>query len=74
MVLDCSQRKVDVVEVVPDRKVLGKQFKKDSQLIAEYLKGLSECDIGELEKSLKEKGYVCVVSLAVFLRLLGNLY
>jgi glycyl-tRNA synthetase len=49
-------RKVDVVEVVPDRKVLGKQFKKDSQLIAEYLKGLSECDIGELEKSLKEKG------------------
>ena len=50
---------MNVTEVVPDKKTLGKQFKKDSQVIIEQLKRMTECDIEEMEKSLNDKGYDC---------------
>ena len=47
---------MDVTEVVPDRKLIGRQFKKESQPIMEYLKRMTVCDIEEMETSFKEKG------------------
>ena len=45
-----------MTEVVPDKKLIGRQFKKDSQPIMELLKRMTECDIEEMETSFKEKG------------------
>ena len=58
---------MNVTEVVPDKKTLGKQFKKDSQLIIEQLKRMTECDIEEMEKSLNDKGYACQTILLLLL-------
>ena len=45
-----------MTEAVTDKKLIGRQFKKDSQPILEHLKKMTVCDIEEMEASFKDKG------------------
>ena len=56
-----SQRKVDVVEVVPDKGIIGKQFRKDAKPIMEHLAGLGSSQAELLEKEVSEKGWVMLL-------------
>jgi len=57
VILNCSHKTVDVVECVPQMKVLGKEFKKDGKDIKDYLQNMSQADVDSLEQSLKDKGF-----------------
>lgn len=47
---------VDVVECVPDKGIIGKQFRKDSKLLLEWLGQLEEERAKQLERDFKENG------------------
>ena len=49
-------RVVDVVEAVPVKSVLGKEYRKESKAIIVYLSELNESAVLNLEKDLQEKG------------------
>ena len=51
-----TPRQMDVVEVVPDKGLIGKQFRKDAKAITEYLTGLSGDAVKQVEQELAEKG------------------
>ena len=51
-----SQRMVDVVEVVPEKGVLGKQFRKEAKPLMDRLTTLSCTEIESMEKQLKDNG------------------
>ena len=42
----------------PDKKVLGKKFRKEAQAIMEALKNLKSVDIEVMEDELQNKGLV----------------
>ena len=44
------------MEVVPDKGLIGKQFRKDAKGLMEHLSHLGSSEIDELEKELKEAG------------------
>ncbi len=52
---------MDVVECVPDKGVIGKQFRKEAKPILEWLAGLDSSATEEVEKGLQTSGYVCSV-------------
>ena len=52
-----TPRQLDVVEVVPDKGLIGKQFRKDAKAITEFLTGLSGDAVKSVEQELAEKGY-----------------
>ena len=54
--LDCGQKVVDVVECVPEKGVIGKQFRKDAKPIMDWLSGLDEKGVEEMERQMKSKG------------------
>ncbi len=43
-----------MVEVVADKSVIGKIFKKDAKVISEHLEKLNEEQINEMEERMKE--------------------
>ena len=45
---------MNVVEVVAEKSVIGKLFKKDAKLINEHLEKLTEEEINELEARINE--------------------
>ncbi|KAI7843806.1 hypothetical protein COHA_002704 [Chlorella ohadii] len=45
-------REEDVLTILPNKKELGKLFKKDAQTIAEALEAMSECDALEMQGKL----------------------
>lgn len=47
---------VDVVEAIPNKAALGKQFKKDAKSVSDALAALTPEQVGELEKNLNEHG------------------
>ena len=47
-------KEVNVVEVVAEKSVIGKLFKKDAKLINEHLEKLTEEEINELEARINE--------------------
>lgn len=47
---------VDVVEVVLDKSIVGKGFKKDSKVITEYVDAMKPEEIDIFEKSINENG------------------
>jgi len=47
---------VDVVEVVLEKPVVGKAFKKESKIVTEYIAALSTEEVDVLEKNLNENG------------------
>ncbi|KJH52852.1 glycine--tRNA ligase [Dictyocaulus viviparus] len=49
-------RMVDVIEVLPNMTVLGKEFKKDAKKVQTTLAQMSEDEIGELEKDMVSTG------------------
>ena len=42
--------------MVPDKGLIGKQFRKDAKAITEYLTGLSGDAVKQVEQELAEKG------------------
>lgn len=56
-----APRQIDVVEVVPDKGLIGKQFRKDAKVITELLAGLSGEAVKLVEQELAEKGYGLLV-------------
>ena len=50
------QRTVDVVEVVPEKGIIGKQFRREGKGIMDQLASLSSSQAEELEKETTEKG------------------
>ena len=48
-------RVIDVIEVIPQKGIVGKAFKKDAKFVMEHLASLTEDQVVELEKALKEK-------------------
>lgn len=48
---------MDVVECVPDKGVIGKQFRKEAKPILEWMSGLDESAVKEMEESFQTKGY-----------------
>lgn len=44
---------IDVAEIVAEKSVIGKLFKKDAKLINEFLEKLTACEIDELEAKMK---------------------
>ncbi len=46
-----------MVECVPEKGVIGKQFRKDAKPIMEWLAGLDESAVQELEWNLETNGY-----------------
>ena len=46
------------MEVVPDKGIIGKQFRKDAKPIMERLAGLDSSQAELLEKEVSEKGWV----------------
>eukprot|EP00271_Cylindrocystis_brebissonii_P010383 TRINITY_DN26558_c0_g1_i1.p1 TRINITY_DN26558_c0_g1~~TRINITY_DN26558_c0_g1_i1.p1 ORF type:complete len:717 (+),score=144.98 TRINITY_DN26558_c0_g1_i1:155-2305(+) len=49
-------REVEVLSIAPNKKELGKAFKKDQKIIAESLEALGEAEAMELEAKLAAKG------------------
>ncbi|XP_002739603.2 glycine--tRNA ligase-like [Saccoglossus kowalevskii] len=47
---------INVVEVQPQKSIIGKEFKREAKAIMEFLLSFNECDVEELESALKEKG------------------
>ena len=53
---DCHQLSVDVVEVVPEKGVIGKQFRKEGKAIMETLSSFSSPQADTVERESAEKG------------------
>ena len=51
-----KQKLVDVVECLPDKGVIGKQFRKDSKPLLEWLGQLDEKGTERLESDLRASG------------------
>ena len=51
------QRVMDVVEVVPEKGVIGKQFKKEAKPLMEWLGALDHEGVERLEGELEKTGY-----------------
>lgn len=51
---------IDVIECLANKKVVGKAFKQDAKILTSHLAGLSPDDVGELEKTLTDKGEATV--------------
>jgi glycyl-tRNA synthetase len=49
---------VDVVEVVPDKGIIGKKYRKEAKPLMERLAVLTKTQIEDLEKSLTDNGQV----------------
>ena len=49
---------MDVVEVVPEKGVIGKQFRKEAKVIMEGLADLTSSQATAAEKEATEKGCV----------------
>ena len=47
---------VDVVEVVPDKGVIGKKYRKEAKPLMEWLATLTKTQIEDLEKNLVASG------------------
>lgn len=51
---------VDVVEILPEKGLIGKKYRKDAKPLMDWLAGLTKQDIEQLEKQLTDNGYaVC---------------
>ena len=53
---------VDVVEILPEKGVIGKKYRKEAKPLMDWLAGLKKTEIEQLEKSLVDNGYMCVFS------------
>lgn len=51
-----AAKTIDVCEVIPNKVIIGKTFKKDSQIVQKALADLDENDIESLEKDINDKG------------------
>ncbi|XP_076754339.1 glycine--tRNA ligase [Xylocopa sonorina] len=49
-------KNVDVCEIVPNKVLIGKTFKKDSKLVQDALAALNESNINAMETALNENG------------------
>ena len=49
---------VDVVEVVPDKGVIGKKYRKEAKPLMEWLAALTKTQVEDLEKNLTDNGQV----------------
>lgn len=47
-----------MVEVVPDKGVIGKKYRKEAKPLLEWLGELPKTDIEQLERQLADKGYI----------------
>ena len=52
------QVSVDVVEIVPEKGVIGKKYRKEAKPLMEWLATLTKTQIEDLEKNLTDKGQV----------------
>ncbi|KAH9369689.1 hypothetical protein HPB48_007656 [Haemaphysalis longicornis] len=52
----CGWLTVDVVEAIPNKAALGKQFKKDAKPVSDALAALTAEQVDKLEKDLNERG------------------
>ena len=50
------QLTVDVVEVAPEKGVIGKQFRKEAKVIMEALAAFTSSQAGSAEKEAADKG------------------
>lgn len=48
---------VDVVEAIPDKGVIGKQFRKEAKPLLEWLGALDREGVERLEGELEKAGY-----------------
>ncbi|XP_033639760.1 glycine--tRNA ligase-like [Asterias rubens] len=46
---------IDVVEVIPQKGLVGKAFKKEAKLVMDHLASLTEDQVVEMEKAMQEK-------------------
>lgn len=51
-----APKNVDVCEIVPNKVLIGKTFKKDSKLVQDALAALTEAEINVVETNLSENG------------------
>ncbi|KZC10262.1 PREDICTED: glycine--tRNA ligase [Dufourea novaeangliae] len=51
-----APKNVDICEIVPNKVLIGKTFKKDSKLVQSALEALNESEINALEADFDEKG------------------
>lgn len=59
MFLDLKiQRIVQRVQAVPEKGVMGKEFRAKSKLVMQQLSEMGNDQVEELEAALKSKGYV----------------
>lgn len=49
---------MDVVELLPEKGLIGKQFRKEAKPLMDHLMTLTSGEIESLEKQLKDNGYV----------------
>ena len=47
---------VEVVEVVPEKGVIGKKYRKEAKPLMEWLAALTKAQIEDLEKNLTDNG------------------
>lgn len=47
---------VDVVEIVPEKGIIGKKYRKDAKVLLDWLAGLSKSNIEQLEKQISDGG------------------
>ena len=52
------QVSVDVVEIVPEKGVIGKKYRKEAKPLMEWLAMLTKTQIEDLEKNLTDNGQV----------------
>ena len=52
------QVSVDVVEIVPEKGVIGKKYRKEAKPLMEWLATLTKTQIEDLEKNLTDNGQV----------------
>lgn len=67
-----SQRTEEVVEVVADKGLVGKQFRKDAKPLMEWLGNLDRTTVEQLEGQLQETGYGVAFKLIALLGLHKN--
>ncbi|XP_076642681.1 glycine--tRNA ligase [Halictus rubicundus] len=51
-----APKNVDICEIIPNKVLIGKTFKKDSKLVQDALAALNESEINALESSVNENG------------------
>ncbi|XP_033325114.1 glycine--tRNA ligase isoform X1 [Megalopta genalis] len=51
-----APKNVDICEIVPNKVLIGKTFKKDSKLVQDALAALTESEINALESAISENG------------------